>query len=55
MLRPASEHSRFGGGQAQKSGPFGYHSNKDFLLHRSTCCFLSCPLHRPDGGNMFVT
>lgn len=47
LLCPVSVHSRFGGGQTQKSVPLGYHSNKDFLLHRSTCCFLSHPLQRP--------
>lgn len=47
--RPVSVRGRFGGGQAQKSGSFGYYSNKDFLWHRSMCCFLSHPLQSPKG------
>lgn len=50
---PTNICSRFGGGWAQKSGSFGYHSNKDFLLHRSTRCFLSHPFQRPKGGVHF--
>lgn len=43
----AVSHSVHRGGQAESSGSFGYHSNKDFLLHRSMRCLLSQPLQGP--------